>query len=110
MMGKARTAQKFHSQRDQLDPLSPCGSSQRALLLSTQGQAVIEFILVMVIALVMIMGLNFGLRRVMNQVWGSMICDITAPCPHCDADPDINTAVINLNRSLGGEARGCRGS
>jgi hypothetical protein len=63
---------------------SPCRSES--------GQAIVEYILILALALSLVSVIAIGLRKSMFSLWKFMATDITAPCPGCK----------NPNGALGG--------
>ena len=58
------------------------------------GQAVIEYMLMILIALSIAGALGFGFRKLFFKIWLPMACEVTAPCPHCAAPSELK-AVAN---------------
>lgn len=69
---------------------------------SQAGQAVIEYILMIVVALSILSVLAFGFRKVLFRVWMQMACSITAPCPHCSPPQELKNIA---NRIAPGSCR-----
>jgi hypothetical protein len=57
------------------------------------GQAVIEYILMVMVALTIVSALSYGMKRVLLHVWMQMACEITAPCPHCQKPPELKATA-----------------
>lgn len=56
---------------------------------SESGQAIVEYLLMVMVALSVAATLAFGFRKAFFRMWMQMACEITAPCPHCQAPPEI---------------------
>jgi Flp pilus assembly pilin Flp len=59
----------------------------RNLLREQEGQALLEYMLMLMLALGVVSTLTIGFRRIILRLWGSMTQDITAACPGCPANP-----------------------
>jgi hypothetical protein len=70
------------------------GNPKRIRSKRTAGQAVIEYMLMILVALSVAGLLGFGFRKIFFKVWMQMACEVTAPCPHCAAPAPIK-AVAN---------------
>lgn len=57
-------------------------------LLDEKGQAVIEYILMAVVALSLVSIITTSFRRSLIQIWGFYISEISAACPGCPPNPD----------------------
>jgi Flp pilus assembly pilin Flp len=53
------------------------------------GQAVIEYVLMVSVTVAASGALAFGLRKTLFALWQSFSRDITAACPGCPPDPSI---------------------
>jgi Flp pilus assembly pilin Flp len=54
-----------------------------------QGQAVIEYILMLAIVVSLVGVMGVGFRRGLIQLWEKMAKDISAPCPGCVPPPEV---------------------
>lgn len=54
-----------------------------------EGQAVIEYVLMVSVTVAATGALAFGLRKTLFAIWQTFAKDITAACPGCPADPSI---------------------
>lgn len=59
------------------------------LIREEDGQAVLEYILMLSIAVLVIGSFATGLRKVLVQIWERMAQDIAAPCPGCPPPPGM---------------------
>jgi len=57
------------------------------LLKDDEGQAVVEYVLMIVLALGVVGIVGVGFRRIAATLWETFTRDITAACPGCPADP-----------------------
>jgi Flp pilus assembly pilin Flp len=55
-----------------------------------EGQAVIEYILMLSVVVGMVSMIGFGFRKTLFKLWGSFTRDIAAGCPGCPADSKYN--------------------
>lgn len=53
------------------------------------GQAVLEYILMVSVAVSVVMVIGTGFRRILIKLWEKMARDIAAPCPSCPPPPDV---------------------
>lgn len=74
----------------------------RPSLHSKRGQAVIEYVLMVLVAMSMVFAFNYGLRNVALKLWMQMTCEVTAPCPHCPTPESVKNAA---NRLASGSCR-----
>ncbi len=58
----------------------------RKALSNERGQAVIEYILMLTVAVSIVGIIGFGFRKSLFKLWGSFTQDIVAACPGCPAD------------------------
>lgn len=61
----------------------------RRLRREEEGQAVVEYILMVSATIVAVGALSFGFRKTLFKIWGLFAQDITAACPGCPPDPAI---------------------
>jgi len=54
-----------------------------------EGQAVIEYVLMVSVTVAATGALAFGLRKTLFALWQVFAKDITAACPGCPPDPSI---------------------
>jgi hypothetical protein len=54
-----------------------------------EGQAVVEYLLMIAVTITAVGALSFGFRKTLFKLWGSFAQDITAGCPGCPPDPNI---------------------
>lgn len=47
------------------------------------GQAILEYLIILTIAIALAGILQFGLRKSMGRLWLGVSCDVAAPCPTC---------------------------
>jgi Flp pilus assembly pilin Flp len=57
------------------------------------GQAVVEYILMVLIGLGAVIILSSGLRQIVLNTWQELSCDIVAPCPECQAPATIRNQI-----------------
>lgn len=55
---------------------------------SQEGQAIVEYILTLAVALVLVTALNSSFRRTVTRLWAFYIRQISAACPGCPANPN----------------------
>lgn len=58
-------------------------------IMKASGQAVIEFILVLFVALTIMGVISIGLKRMIYDFWFTMACEIIAPCPTCNPGEEM---------------------
>jgi hypothetical protein len=54
-----------------------------------EGQAVVEYILMVLLAISAVSIIGIGFRRTLFSVWGKMAKEVTAACPGCPPNPAI---------------------
>lgn len=59
------------------------------LLKAEDGQAMLEYILMLSVAVIVIGAFASGLRKVLIEIWERMAQDIAAPCPGCPPPPGL---------------------
>ena len=59
------------------------------LLENNQGQAVVEYLLMVAVAVALIGIIGTGFRRGLILLWERMAKDISAACPGCPPSPDV---------------------
>ena len=57
------------------------------------GQALIEYILMLTVALGLVTSMTFTFRRVAQTLWQQMTCEVSAACPAC---PPAETVANRL--------------
>lgn len=62
-----------------------------------RGQAIVEYILMVVVTLSVVAVLSFGLKKVLFRFWMEVTCDISKPCPHCVTSEQIKTAANQVS-------------
>ena len=68
---------------------SGVGKGTRLLMEDEQGQAVIEYVLMVSVMVTAVGSLAYGLRKTLFKLWGKLAQEITAACPSCPPDPAI---------------------
>lgn len=63
------------------------------------GQAIIEYLLILLFVVTLIGGMAAGFRGVIVGYWQEMSCDIAAPCPHCDPPDSVKNKIAQTCRS-----------
>ena len=53
------------------------------------GQAVIEYVLMLLMALSIVSIIGIGFRKSLYRIWQSFAQDISAACPGCPPDPKV---------------------
>ncbi|MCM2277617.1 MAG: hypothetical protein NDJ89_06030 [Oligoflexia bacterium] len=56
---------------------------------SESGQAVLEYVLMIALALSIVAIFGIGIRRSVITVWERIARDIAAPCPRCEPPPQV---------------------
>jgi Flp pilus assembly pilin Flp len=59
------------------------------------GQAVVEYVLLLTISLAVMISLANGFRRICLTLWQTMTCDITAACPGCPPADAVSNKMAN---------------
>lgn len=59
----------------------------------SKGQVLVEYILMIALALSLMGFIGYSFRRITSFVWQQMTCEIAAPCPHCPSDPSIKNRL-----------------
>jgi Flp pilus assembly pilin Flp len=54
-----------------------------------EGQAVVEYILMVSVTIAAVGALSFGFRKTLFRIWGLFAQEISAACPGCPPDPQI---------------------
>jgi Flp pilus assembly pilin Flp len=52
-----------------------------------EGQAVIEYILMLVVTITIVSIIGIGFRKTLFRLWGKLTQEIAAACPGCPPDP-----------------------
>lgn len=52
-----------------------------------EGQAVIEYVLMIFLAVLLVATINGSLNRSVRRLWVTIVRDVAAPCPKC---PTVN--------------------
>lgn len=66
----------------------------RAFLKEEEGQVIVEYILMITVALAIVGTLGFAFRRIYQFLHQLMACEITAPCPHCPAEESVKNQIV----------------
>ena len=64
--------------------------SERSVSENREGQAVIEFVLMIAVVLSIFVALRFGFQNIRNFLWMEMSCQVVAPCPGCAVSDEFN--------------------
>jgi hypothetical protein len=59
------------------------------VLNNNQGQAVLEYILMLLVALGVVTTISIGFKQSLFSIWGLFSREISAPCPACQPDPKV---------------------
>jgi Flp pilus assembly pilin Flp len=59
------------------------------LLNDERGQAVVEYILMLVLALSVVTVIGLGFRKTLFKLWTLFAQEISAACPGCPPDPNV---------------------
>lgn len=62
----------------------PSGQAKGRLRSSESGQAIVEYVLILVVVVTVMGALGRGLRTSVRSVWVALAKEIAAPCPKCD--------------------------
>lgn len=54
-----------------------------------EGQAIVEYLLMVSVTVMSVGVLGFGFRKTLFRLWQTFAQDITAACPGCPPDPSI---------------------
>lgn len=54
-----------------------------------KGQAVVEYLLMLITVVGLVGILGIGFRRSLKGLWGKLARDISAPCPGCQPPRDV---------------------
>lgn len=57
------------------------------------GQAIIEYLLMLMVSVSVVAGLATALRKIVLFLWQGMTCDIAAACPGCPVEPEIHNRL-----------------
>ena len=68
---------------------NPVSNSFRAFLRDEEGQAVVEYVLMLITAISVVALMGAGLRRSLFTVWEFFAKQISAACPGCPPDPSV---------------------
>ncbi|MFZ9594482.1 MAG: hypothetical protein ACO3A2_00185 [Bdellovibrionia bacterium] len=61
--------------------LQPSESASRRR--GEQGQALVEYLLMLLVAFSVVGSLSFGFKRILLRIWGVYHKEISSPCPSC---------------------------
>jgi len=53
------------------------------------GQALVEFMLTLLLAISVVTALSFGFRKSLRKFWYTLAREISAPCPKCPPPPGL---------------------
>jgi hypothetical protein len=62
-------------------------SKQRALLRNSEGQAVLEYVLMLLMAIGVVTSISLGFKKSLFKIWEIFAQEISAACPR-DCAPD----------------------
>jgi Flp pilus assembly pilin Flp len=62
---------------------------KKAIIRNQQGQAVLEYMLMLSVALAVVTTISIGFKKSLFTIWGIFSKEISAPCPGCAADPKV---------------------
>ena len=62
-------------------------------LSSKKGQAIIEYIVMLSVAISVVLIINAGFRKIRNYLWHDITCQVTAACPGCPAQQNVKKAL-----------------
>jgi Flp pilus assembly pilin Flp len=62
------------------------------------GQAVVEYMIMLVMVLTLMVAVSFAFRRAVRSFWQIITCEVSAACPNCPSDPNVRNKI----------GRGCR--
>jgi len=61
-----------------------------SILGDTRGQAVVEYVLMLLMALAVVTTISVGFKKSLFSIWGVFAKEISAPCPgNCQPDPKV---------------------
>lgn len=60
---------------------------------SQNGQAILEFILAMLIAVSIVSAFTMGMRRTVGRFWKQLTCEVVAGCPKCQAPEELSRST-----------------
>jgi Flp pilus assembly pilin Flp len=63
----------------------------RAFLMDESGQAIVEFMLLLLVVVGIVSALKTGLKKLTVKIWFLFARRIAAPCPGCDAGQNFDT-------------------
>jgi uncharacterized protein (UPF0333 family) len=63
-----------------------------------KGQAVLEYLLMISVAITMVIVINTGFRRIVNFIWQQVSCEVAAACPDCPPPPDVRNKISHACR------------
>lgn len=61
----------------------------RAFLNNQDGQAIVEYVLLLAMALGVLVGMRVSIKRVTARLWSMLAARIAAPCADCAAEDDF---------------------
>lgn len=64
--------------------------SFRAFLMDESGQAIIEFMLLLIVIISIVGAMKQGLKSLTVKLWAMFARKIAAPCPACDAGAEFD--------------------
>jgi Flp pilus assembly pilin Flp len=64
-------------------------SRKTPIIRNQQGQAVLEYMLMLSVALAVVTTLSIGFKQSLFTIWGIFSKEISAPCPSCVPDPKV---------------------
>lgn len=63
-----------------------------------QGQVLLEYILMIAVALGILAILGAGFTRIRDHLWQQMSCEVAAPCPGCPPPESVRNQLTNACR------------
>ncbi|MCM0604965.1 MAG: hypothetical protein KA715_02640 [Xanthomonadaceae bacterium] len=68
----------------------------KALTLKQSGQAVVEFVLTLLLVTVVVGAITQFMRQSSGAMWKKLVCDISAPCAGCSASESAKDTAGRL--------------
>lgn len=74
----------------------------RRFLSDEDGQAIVEYLLMLMVAISIVAILASGVRRIVLGLWQVMACEISAACPHCPPPEEVVGKIASNCKQGGG--------
>ncbi|MBN21358.1 MAG: hypothetical protein CL678_08740 [Bdellovibrionaceae bacterium] len=61
--------------------------------LKNEGQAILEYIILMAVAFSIVASIGLAFRGLIFNIWQQITCEVSAPCPSCPPSEEIKNRL-----------------